>query len=85
MADGGWRMADEDVACEFYTVTVTAIYGVLKTPHEIANRKMPAKAHNFHLRPPLVGVACERCFSIRCFGRDCKDYQYPVVLRWILH
>lgn len=69
MVGGGLRVADEDVACEFYTVTVTAIYGVLKTPHEIANRKMPAKAHNFHLRPPLVGVACERCFFIRSLVR----------------
>jgi len=33
-----------------FTVTVTGMDGVLKTPVDIANRKMPAKAHNFHLR-----------------------------------
>lgn len=51
-------------------VTVTGMDGVLKTLHDdIANRKMPAKAHNFHLRV-LVEVfvcvcVCELLFHSR--------------------
>lgn len=39
-------------------VTVTGMDGVLKTLHDIANRKMPAKAHNFHLRVLVEVFVC---------------------------
>lgn len=45
-------------------VTVTGMDGVLKTLHDIANRKMPAKAHNFHLR---VLVEVFVCVCVSCY------------------
>jgi len=46
-------------------VTVTGMDGVLKTLHDdIANRKMPAKAHNFHLR---VLVEVRVCVCVSCY------------------
>jgi len=49
--------------------------GVLKTPVDIANRKMPAKAHNFHLR--ALKWVCVWAVIPLSTRRSYMHYAYP--------
>lgn len=64
-------------------VTVTGMDGVLKTLHDdIANRKMPAKAHNFHLR---VLVEVFVCVCVSCYFTLVSEKLYALCIslnRW---